>query len=131
MTIRITLAHNDYRLQGTIDFLNLGANKAKLELYGATKPASVNDAPGTPLLGYIELTDPVGVITANVVNLVQHEDGLVLATGIVTWARLLNGAGTVAQDMDATDTSGSGDVQLETTQLYAGGVARLITGILG
>lgn len=131
MTIRITLPHADYRLQGTIDFLNLGPNKAKLELYGATKPTAVTDPAGTPLLAYIELTDPVGSISGNVVSLTQFEDGLVLVTGVVTWARLLNGNGDVAQDMDASDTSGSGDVQLETTQLYAGGVARLISALIG
>lgn len=131
MTIRITVEHNEYRLQGTLDYINLGASRAKLEIYGGTKPATVTTAPGSAMLVAIELTDPAGTISAGQLTLTQFEDGLVQVSGVATWARLINGSGNIVQDMDASDTAGSGEVKLVSTQLYAGGDAKLISATLG
>ena len=64
-------------------------------------------------------------------TLTQQEDGLIAATGIATWARLVNGNEVTALDLDCSGTDGTGDVKLASTNLYLGGDARMVSAILG
>ncbi|MFZ6713028.1 hypothetical protein [Undibacterium sp. TC9W] len=67
---------------------------------------------------------PIKVLTASAF-------GLIGVTGQATWARVVNGNGDIAFDCDVTDTAGNGVIQLESTQLYAGGKAFLTALNLG
>lgn len=131
MTITITQAHNEARLEGTRAFLDSGTGRARVRLYGGTRPSSVNDAPGTPMLVEIPLQKPCGTVAGGVLTLVQHEDGLIAETGIATWARVVNGNDTVAFDCDVGQGPGAWEIQLGQTQLYAGGLVRLVSFVLG
>lgn len=132
MSVAITPAHNAARLAGTLAFLDTGAtNPARLRLYGGARPASPLDATSEALLVEIALTKPAGVMTGGALSLTQADNGLILASGIATWARLVNGEDVTALDMDCSDTNGAGDVKLATTTLYAGGQAQLVSAILG
>ena len=73
---------------------------------------------------------PAGTVAAGLLTLTQQEDGLISATGIATWARLVNGNDVTALDLDCTGTDGTGDVKLASTNLYLGGDARLVSAIL-
>lgn len=64
-------------------------------------------------------------------TLTQLENGLITATGIAVWARLVNGDEVTALDLDCSDSEGEGDVKLASTQLYLGGDARMVSAILG
>lgn len=118
-------------LQGRIDFLDSGAGNAAIRIYGATRPASSADVPGSAMLVQIELTKPCGTITAGVLGLTQLADGLIVASGTGTWARFVNGAGATAFDCDAGEGAGAWEVQLVQADLYAGGSARIVSAILG
>lgn len=131
MTIAITQAHNEARLEGTRSFLDTGTGRARVRLYGGTRPSSVNDAPGTPMLVEIPLQKPCGTVAGGVLTLVQHEDGLIAETGVATWARVVNGNGDTAFDCDVGQGVGPWEITLAQTQLYAGGAARIISAILG
>lgn len=131
MTVAITVEHNEARLAGTLAFLDEGAQPARLRVYGGVRPASPADVPSSAMLVEIALTKPAGTILDGLLTLTQQEDGLITATGVATWARLVNGNDVTALDLDCSGTDGDGDVRLATTTLYLGGDARMVTAVLG
>ncbi|MGE0805119.1 MAG: hypothetical protein AB7L76_06180 [Burkholderiaceae bacterium] len=131
MTVAITVEHNEARLAGTLDFLDEGPQPARLRVYGGVRPASPADVPSSGMLVEIALTKPAGTILDGLLTLTQQEDGLISATGVATWARLVNGNDVTALDLDCSGTDGDGDVKLATTTLYLGGDARMVSAILG
>lgn len=131
MTVAISDEHNEARLAGTLAFLDAGPLPARLRIYGGTRPATPATTPTSAMLVEIRLTEPAGTIAGGLLTLTQQEDGLITATGIATWARLVNGHDVTAMDLDCSGSEGEGDVKLAATQLYLGGDARLVSAILG
>lgn len=131
MTVAITVEHNEARLAGTLTFLDAGSNPARLRIYGGTRPETPATTPTSAMLVEIRLTKPAGTISNGLMTLTQQEDGLITASGIATWARLVNGDDVTALDLDCSGTDGNGDVKLASTTLYLGGDARMVSAILG
>jgi hypothetical protein len=131
VTVAITVEHNEARLAGTLAFLDAGTRPARLRIYGGTRPATPATTPASVMLVEIKLTKPAGTIAGGLLTLTQQEDGLITATGIATWARLVNGNEVTALDLDCSGTDGNGDVKLASTNLYLGGDARMVSAILG
>ena len=131
MTVAITQEHNEARLAGTLSFLDAGSNPARLRIYGGARPPNPAAMPTSAMLVEIALTTPAGTVSNGLLTLTQSEDGLITATGIATWARLVNGDEVTALDLDCSGTDGAGDVKLASTNLYLGGDARLVSAILG
>lgn len=131
MTVAITVEHNEARLAGTLSFLDTGSSPARLRIYGGTRPATPATTPASAMLVEIRLTKPAGTISNGLLTLTQQEDGLITASGIATWARLVNGDDVTALDLDCSGTDGNGDVKLASTNLYLGGDARMVSAILG
>lgn len=131
MTVAITVEHNEARLAGTLAFLDAGPLAARLRIYGGVRPATPAATPGSAMLVEIRLTKPSGTIAGGLLTLTQQEDGLISATGVATWARLVNGNDLTALDLDCSGTDGTGDVKLASTNLYLGGDARMVSAILG
>ena len=131
MTVAITQEHNEARLAGTLFFLDAGSRPARLRIYGGTRPPNPAAMPTSAMLVEIALTKPAGTIAGGFLTLTQQEDGLITATGIATWARLVNGDEATALDLDCSGMDGAGDVKLASTNLYLGGDARMVSAILG
>ena len=131
MTLAITSAHNEARLQGTASFLDSGVGNAAVRIYGGVKPDTPADTPTSAMLVQIELTKPCGTISGGVLTLTQLTDGMISETGIASWARIVNGNGATAFDCDAGEGIGSWEVQLAQTHLYAGGAAKIVSALLG
>ena len=131
MTVAITVEHNEARLAGTLNFLDAGSSPARLRIYGGLRPATPATTPTSAMLVEIRLTKPAGTISNGLLTLTQQEDGLITASGIATWARLVNGDDVTALDLDCSGTDGNGDVKLASTTLYLGGDARMVSAILG
>ncbi len=131
MTVAITVEHNEARLAGTLTFLDAGSNPARLRIYGGTRPETPATTPTSAMLVEIRLTKPAGTISNGLLTLTQQEDGLITASGIATWARLVNGDDVTALDLDCSGTDGNGDVKLASPTLYLGGDARMVSAILG
>lgn len=131
MTVAITQAHNEARLAGTLSFLDAGSNTARLRIYGGTRPPNPSATPTSAMLVEIALTKPAGTVAGGLLTLTQQEDGLIMVTGIATWARLVNGDEMTALDLDCSGTDGDGDVKLASANLYLGGDARMVSAILG
>lgn len=131
MTIKLVTRHQAARNAGSLSDLDLGPNKARMRIYGGTRPANPTDAPGSSMLVEIELTKPSGTITNGVLNLTQSANGIIAVTGQATWARFVNGNGDTCFDADAGQGSGAWEVQLSQSQLYAGGEVALVSAALG
>lgn len=130
---RISTAHNAARLVGSRNFIDAGDNPARLALYATAKTESIEDAPLSDPLVEIELSYPSGIVDETGYTITQADDGLVMLTGVALWARLFTRAGLVAADFDVrldTDPVEMGEVAMPQTQLYAGGVARIMSIVL-
>ena len=125
----ISTALNDARLQAVVDFLALGSGDATLTLHSGTRPA-LGAAPPGPALAEIALLEPAGTVSAGVLTFATPPAVMVSITGTATWARLSNGAGTLAFDCDVTDTTGPGPIKLPSTALYAGGYVNIASSVL-
>jgi hypothetical protein len=130
----ISTQHNNARLNGTISFADLGVSNASIQFYDSEQPALGGDG-GAPLVEII-LNKPCGTVVANALVLSALVAGgtFIESTGVVIWARWLNGNGDVVADGTVTDAAGNGDFRVagtEGTTLYAGAYARLGVTALG
>lgn len=132
MMVRITAAHNTARLAGTLAFLATGQDAARITLYAGAMPAEAGGATGELALATITLASPPGAIGGDgLLHLTAADEGLCIASGIATWARIVAGDGAVALDVDVSDEAGGGALTLANTQLYLGGGARLLSAEIG
>ena len=125
--IEISATFNEARLQGVINFLSQGTDNATVEIYAAPRPSFGDPAAGS-LLVTILLAEPVGTLGAGALTLTPTPEGLILATGQAAWARVRNGSAALAWDCDVSDLAGDGELKMPTTQLYAGGFTRIVSG---
>jgi hypothetical protein len=109
----------------------LGTDVARILIYGddQPRPATGATASGT-LLVTLELDKPSGSISAGQLTLIAGADALVASSGTALWARVINGNDDIAFDCDVSNTSGSAEIQLPSTALFAGGTTRLVSGVL-
>lgn len=133
MNLTITQAHNEYRLQGSINFLALGPDNAWCEIYDGDQPAAGGAA--TNLLVKVTLVEPLGSLASGALIITPTPEAIILRSGIGTWARFFNGNGDAAWDCDVSAINGNGAIKLATqdpdiAQLYAGGTTRIASGTL-
>lgn len=131
MTITVSTALANARLQGTVNYLDTGAGNAAVRIYGGTRAANPATAPSSAMLAQVDLTKPCGTISAGVLTLTQLANGMVSNSGIPTWARIVNGDGDTAFDADAGQGSGAWEIQLAQAAMYAGGDAQIVTALIG
>jgi hypothetical protein len=127
--LAISAALNEARLTGLLAFLDTGG-PGTVQVFAGIRP-TLGGNPESPALVEITLALPAGIVADNVLTLTPTADALVVATGIASWARLVNGAGALAFDCDVSVTGGTGEITLPTLQLFAGGYSRLTSGVLG
>jgi hypothetical protein len=102
------------------DLTSVGS-AAVLSIYGGTRPATPDTAPGSTVLVAFTMagafgTAATGVITANAIPA-----GTVTLAGTAVWARLSTSGSVAVVDFDVSTTAaGTGDIQLTTTTLAVG-----------
>lgn len=131
MTIAISAEHHAARLEGTRAFLDQGAHPARVRIYSGMRPGTPADPPVSAMLVELELTKPCGSVIDGQLVLTPQEIALITASGVATWARIVNGAEITAMDLDCSGLPESGDIRLAQTQLYAGGYAQMAKARLG
>lgn len=131
MTIGQTNDFKNAALQGRLDYLNLGTGVARILIYGndVARPTTGATATGS-LLVTLELDDPAGSISAGDLTLEPGDDAIIAISGTALWARVINGDDDIAFDCDVSATGGSGEIQIPSTTLFAGGTTRLVSGVL-
>lgn len=129
MSVDISQAHNEARLEGTRLFIDSGPGVGRVRVYDGTRPAP-GGAP-TTLLAEIPLDDPCGVVANNQLVLSSSTIALVAATGLATWARIVNGNGAWVLDSEVSDMSGSAAIKLSNVNLFEGGKVELASGVFG
>lgn len=110
---------------GAVDAIDTGSGTAKLNIYGGTRPANPATAAGSSPLVSFDLPNPCfgnaamvssnAKASANAITPVNASAG-----GTATWARVLDRNGNAYNDVDVTDTSGSGEVKLSSTTVVNG-----------
>ena len=130
MTVAITTALNEAQLAAVASFIDSGTASGRIRIYGGTRPATVNDAPSTAMLVEIVLTEPCGSVSDGQLSLSATGLAQIVASGVSTWARVVNGNGDTALDADVSAPTGAGDVQISNTTLYAGAFVTLISAVL-
>ena len=125
--VEITIAFNDARLQGVLDWLALGSGNAYVDVFGGVRPA-LGDTPATPALVRIFLVEPVGTLTGGVLTLTPTPECMIDNSGQATWARVHNGVGTLGFQCDVSDMEGAGQLKMQSTTLYNGGYTRIVSG---
>ncbi|OGB58451.1 MAG: hypothetical protein A2496_17115 [Burkholderiales bacterium RIFOXYC12_FULL_60_6] len=125
MTLAISAAHNDARLEGTRSFADMGASNSRIYLYATTQPATGADPAGSPV-AIITLAKPCGAVVDNLLVLAQNDltGDLILATNTVLWARWISGTDALVADGTVSDSTGTGDIKLagaSGTLVYSGG----------
>lgn len=121
---------NDARLTGLLNYMDTGAGHARIRIYGTSRPSTAGDSPGGTHLVEIMLDDPAGSIVDHELVLEASVDAFITSTGVAVWARVVNGNGDFVLDCDVTVTAGDGDIKLNTLNLYAGGLVRLVAATL-
>lgn len=128
--MQISTELNDFRLGGVIEWAQQGAEHATAEIYDGTQPAFGADPTGCTLLVVIVFAEPMGVISGGEMSITTTEEAMNVASGIAAWARIKNGAGSHGWDCAVSDLAGAAPLKMASTQLYAGGYARIVSGTL-
>jgi hypothetical protein len=91
-----------------------------LNIMGGTRPAT-GAAAGAPL-GQIPLKSPAGTLnTATAtINFTKPNDAQATGTGSCTWARITDSSNNPLIDLSVSDTTGNGEVQLNTLSISPG-----------
>lgn len=119
MAVGIVTATRSAMATQILNALDANAAAGKLRLYDGTRPATGGAA--TTLLAELTLAHPAGTVTDGVLTFGPiTSDDQADATGTVTWARLVDGAGAFVMDLDVTVTGGGGEVQINSTSISAG-----------
>lgn len=108
--IQISNALNDYRLNAVVNFLAIGTENACVRIYGGVRP-SFGAAPTGDLLATIVLVEPIGEVEDGILTITPTGEALIQTSGEATWARIVNGDGTLAWDCDVSDLNGTGELR--------------------
>ena len=127
--MNISQEYNEARLSGGRAFLDLGADRMRLQFMGGQRP-DPGDPAGLPL-AELPLDKPCGTVSDNRLTLIATDTALVLVSGEVTWARAITAANKWAFDCSVSDMTGNGEIKLLSTTVYAGGKIALVSGVLG
>lgn len=136
MTLALSTAVKNARLHALTDAIDGGSGAGKLLIYDGTRPATGGAITTHNLLVTQLFADPsAGSISGTTLTLALGASVLASHTGVASWARITDSAGTFVADMDV-GASGSGkEVELAsggtpTTQLYEGGVVSISVATL-
>jgi len=132
MTIGISTTLRNSRLQLVLDAIDDGADEystASLLIYSGDRPATGEaiDEYDNILLVDFPLGFPSGTITDGILTFEEIADQIAIAYGIAEWARIVDMDGTFVADLLVTNEAGSGDVKINDTEVFEGGIVHCHT----
>lgn len=124
----MAIAHYSRAVSGDVvtvinNAINGGAGPGLIHFYNKSMPATTaTGITDQDLLGTCTCADPAGVESGGTLTFSAiANDAAADDTGIATWVRITDSAGTVVTDLDVTATGGGGYVQMASTSITAGG----------
>jgi hypothetical protein len=121
MTISISTAARNARLDALVDLLDAGAGAATLKLYTGSKPATVATAVTGTLLATITCADPAfGASSSGVATLSDPAAVDAVADGTAGYFRAADSDGTAVFDGTVGATGSGADLELATTSITTG-----------
>lgn len=125
--------HQRFRNAGSLAFLSYGSGRSKIKVYDGAMPAAGAAVTTQVHLLTLTLDATPGVMVGDALHLAANTVGLILATGMPTWARLENGDGEWGGDLTASGAGGAGELQLEVSALgtlLMGGGSALVSAVI-
>ena len=121
--IRFAVAVKNAALLPIRDAIDAGSGPGTCKIYSGTIPADVATAITTQtLLGTLTFSDPSGAVASGVLTMSAiTQDSSADATATATWARIFDSTGAAVMDIDVSTTGGGGTLQMNTTNIVAGG----------
>jgi len=133
MTLGLAVAIRNNRLQQIVNAFDAGVGPGKIRLYtvGSGRPATGGAIIDQVMLGEIMLSDPCGTIVDGMLTFgAFSEDPLADATGMIAFARGVDGSGNFVLDMGC-GVSGSGEELIfNTLVVQAGGAIQILSGVI-
>lgn len=131
-TIHVNTTTKNSMLQALADAINGGTAGGTIKIYTGTMPTLVTDAISTQtLLGTLTFSDPCGTVaTGSLTMSAITQDSSADATGTAAFARIADSSGTAIMDIDITTTGGGGALQMNTTNIVAGGPIAISSFVL-
>lgn len=119
MSFYPTLAWKAARLAATLAAIDGGGAPGEFWLYTGARPSSPGDVTTEALQAVIVLPNPSGTVSGTVLTLKPNVQGSRIASGQITWGRLVNGQGLALLDF----VVGPGGLVLDN---YVGAVGSLV-----
>lgn len=103
--------------------IDAGSGPGTIKIYDGTQPTLPSDAVTTQtLLGTLTFSDPCGSVSAKTLTMgAITQDSAADSSGTARWARIADSTGATVMDIDITSTGAGGTMQLNTTNIVAGG----------
>ena len=132
MTILLSLLARKARMLGLRNAIDDGGGSALF--YSGAPPGLPDGAAGATLLGSVAFSSPSGVIgqsdTLATLTLTTPKTGSAVASGLIGWVRLVNGAGDGIMDLPAGLDGSGAPVIVNALQIYAGGEITLVSCVI-
>jgi hypothetical protein len=118
------------RLTAIRDAIDAGTTAGMIKIYTAPAPNPPGSAITTQtLLAELAFADPCGTVTDGVLTFgAIAEEDMAPATGEAAWARITDSDGTWVADADIGITGSGAAIELNTINVYAGGIVRITAG---
>lgn len=125
--MNFSLAIRNTRAQAIINAIDAGATPGTISFYTAPKPATGGEAVTTQtLLGTLTLSQPCGsVLNGELVFNAIADDAAADNTGVIAWARVLDGDGTFCLDAACGVTGSGSPIELPSLNTIAGGLIEM------
>ena len=130
MPLNFSTAIRNARAQVIITALDTGTAHATLQFYSGIKPAPGVAITDQVLLGTVTFSKPSGTVLNGTLSFdLIASDPVADATGIITWARMLNGNGEFVADMNC-GADGNAVIAFNNLSVQAGGIIMINSGSL-
>lgn len=97
----------------------------KMRLYTGTMPINGGAITTETLLIELPFATPAGVVSNGAFVLDAPIEGIAIADGVATWARILSSADDWVMDLDAGASGSGAAIVVNPQQIYAGGTIRI------
>lgn len=132
MTLSISSRNKQAVSAARRDDIDSSGTAGKIHLFGGVRPAS-GSAAGTPI-ATLTLTRPCGTVSDIGLTLTAVGVCQVLSSGVITWARIVDGSGGYVMDGEVKKLGQEDvlttDFVLDETTVYAGSFIGLISALI-